>query len=214
MEFSGKVRAGRGYLNWLQDDLASHAGLGIQSIRNIESENTSPTARTQRKIERAFALHGLTFTSRGIEITEAPIIYEGKQGFEAFMDDVFETMRFGGGVYRVSNVDESNWLKWLGEDNSKARRDRTTALENVSARIMVRRGDKLLTATDYAEYRTVPDAIFSEGVSSYIYGDKYAIIHFQPDAVRVLVLHDGAIADAQRCWFDAVWDGKTLKNND
>lgn len=59
---------------------------------------------------------------------------------------------------------------------------------------------------DYAEYRAAPAGVFFEGVSSYIYGGKYAIIHFEPDDVRVMVLHDSTFADAQRCWFDAVWE--------
>lgn len=203
-----QCRMARAYWNWSQQDLADRSGVSLNTVSKFEKEEGQTATDTIEKLATAISLSGLeVLDGGGVKPAESAVtLLEGTEGFATFMDDVFETMRAEGGIYRVSNVDEANWLRWLGENDSRRRRERTTALKNVSARILVREGDKLLTATDYAEYRAVPDGVFFEGVSGYIYGNKYAIIHFEPEAVRVMVLRDAAFADAQRNWFDAVWE--------
>lgn len=211
---SKQCRMARAYWNWSQQDLAEKAGVALSTVAKFEKEDGQTGADTVAKLARAVSLSGLALTASGGVVPQDGVVtvLHGAEGFADFMDDVFETMRAEGGTYRVSNVDEANWLKWLGDDDARRRRERTSELDNVNARILVRKGDRLLTATDYAEYRAAPEDSFFEGVSSYIYGSKYAIIHFSDDAVRVMVLHDQAFADAQRHWFDAVWNAQEDRN--
>jgi transcriptional regulator with XRE-family HTH domain len=206
----------RAYWNWSQQDLADRAGVSLNTVSKFEKEEGQTATDTIEKLATTVSLSGLeVLDGGGVRPTASAVtVLEGAEGFATFMDDVYETMRAEGGTYRVSNVSEANWLKWLGEDDARKRRERTTALKNVSARILVHEGDRLLTATDYAEYRSIPDGVFFEGVSGYIYGSKYAIIHFEPDDVRVMILRDAAFADAQRCWFDAVWDTAKASGDD
>lgn len=198
----------RAYLNWDQKELAERCGISISTVRYFEGETRDTGHSTIAKIQTCLELAGITFLeSGGLEPTDQQVIrFEGRDGFVRFMDDVYETMKQQGGIYRVSNVNEANWLKWIGDREAAEGQKRMSALDGVSARILVRGGDRLLVATTYAEYSALPAAVFHDHVSSYVYGDKYAIIRFEPDNVFVTLLHDAEFAGAQADWFDAYWE--------
>ncbi len=208
MKFAGKVRAARGFLNWMQDDLASHAGLGIQSIRNIESESSSPTARTQKKIERAFEHHGVTFTSRGIEITESPIIYEGKQGFEAFMNDVYDVANKEGGDICLFNTQPSLWIKHLGQEWYDMHSKRMAKIANqINVRIAIKEGDDSFILS-VAEYRWIPKDKWKD-TTFYAYGSKLGLLSFKDDDIKITVIKEAELADSFRALYDMAWENIT-----
>jgi transcriptional regulator with XRE-family HTH domain len=203
-----QLRAARSFLGLGQKDVSEATGIGTMTISNIENESVTPKASTLGALKSFYETSGVEFTADGgIRESKAEIVrYEGQDGFKAFMDDVFETIKAKPGTYYVSNVNEDNWLRWLGEEDAKRRRGRTTALEGVNAKILVKSGDNLMTATDYAEYRAVPDSMYMENLSHYIYGDKLALIEFKEDSVQVLVLRNAEFTAAQRIWFEAIWN--------
>ena len=51
---AAQMRAGRGLLGWSQRDLASHSGLPLSIIKNIERGASDPRASTLMAIEKAF----------------------------------------------------------------------------------------------------------------------------------------------------------------
>ena len=51
---AAQMRAGRGLLGWSQRDLASHSGLPLSMIKNIERGASDPRASTLAAIEKAF----------------------------------------------------------------------------------------------------------------------------------------------------------------
>ncbi len=205
MKFSGKVRAGRGCLDWMQDDLASHAGLTVQTIRNVESQGNSPTGRTQKKIEQAFARHGVIFTTRGIEQTNSPIFYEGKQGFEAFMDDVYDVAKEEGGDIYLFNSRPRLWTEWLGEDWYAMHSERMNALgKKINIKITIEEGDKDIILKT-AHHKWFPKGLYQNKIF-YAYGSKLAFLDFEENQVYITVITQKEFADIFRVLYDVAWE--------
>src|SRR5690606_38091053 len=119
-----------------------------------------------------------------------------------FYDDVYATIRDRGGDIFVHNVDETLFLKWLG-DKKEAHRERMSRLGNFNQKIILCEGDTNF-AVDFAkvEYRWLPEEEFSS-VPFYIYGPKLALITFEDDDVGVFILHQDDITSTFRKLFSS-----------
>jgi transcriptional regulator with XRE-family HTH domain len=58
---AAQCRAARGLLDWSQQDLADHAGLGIVTVRQIEAGTTEPRRATLVVLKQAFERAGVDF---------------------------------------------------------------------------------------------------------------------------------------------------------
>lgn len=56
-----QCRAARGLLNWSQQDLATQAGIGIVTVRQIESGASEPRRATVEMLRQAFERAGVEF---------------------------------------------------------------------------------------------------------------------------------------------------------
>ena len=56
-----QIKAARALLDWSQDDLASHSGLSVNTIRKMELGHISPRGKTSHAIRHAFEDNGLEF---------------------------------------------------------------------------------------------------------------------------------------------------------
>jgi transcriptional regulator with XRE-family HTH domain len=61
MVTAAQCRAGRGLLDWSQQDLADRAGVGIVTVRQLESGDTQPRRATLEVIRLAFDSAGVEF---------------------------------------------------------------------------------------------------------------------------------------------------------
>lgn len=66
-------RAGRGWLDWSQEDLAKRANVSLSTVRDFEKGRRSPIANNLAAIERALNAGGIVMVDRdgaaaGIEI--------------------------------------------------------------------------------------------------------------------------------------------------
>jgi transcriptional regulator with XRE-family HTH domain len=61
MVTAAQCRAARGLLDWSQQDLADHAGLGIVTVRQIEAGTTEPRRATLVVLRQAFDRAGVDF---------------------------------------------------------------------------------------------------------------------------------------------------------
>ncbi len=203
---SAQIRAARALLGLSQKEASEGAGVGMTTISGIEGDVTQPSAETARKLQSFFEGCGLEFISPdGVKRKEAEIIYRGREGFKAFMWDVYETMKREPGTYCVTNVNEENWLKWLGEEESQKIRDKTATLRGVQAQILVKEGDTKLIA-EHAEYRAVPEDMFFEDTSVYVYASKLAIIEFEESDVTVRVIDNRRVAACFKVMFEGHWN--------
>jgi transcriptional regulator with XRE-family HTH domain len=56
-----QCRAARGLLDWSQQDLASQAGIGIVTVRQVEAGSTKPRRATLIVLKQAFERAGVEF---------------------------------------------------------------------------------------------------------------------------------------------------------
>lgn len=201
-----EIRAARVYLDWSQDDLAQRSGLAVSTIRNVEAGTNSPSGKSALSLERAFADYIEFLPNGGFQPKQETVkIYRGRSGFLDFFWNVYETIKTVGGEICVSNVDEKDFLFWLGDTDAQQYKDAMAALEkNFFFKTLIKEGDDYFAGGQYAEYRWIAADEFSN-VPFYVYGDKLAIILFEKE-VAVYVLDNKNIANAYRSQFNVLWN--------
>lgn len=204
-----QIRAARALLDWSQSDLADQAGLSQTGIARIENGTNQPNSKTLEKIQAAFDRANIEFLgTSGLRRKSGEIrTLKGSEGFQKFMDDVYETMQKTGGEICVYNVDEKNWIKWMGEEQYKKHSARMKAIKEKvpSFKIIIEEGDWFFIANDFAQYKWFPKELFS-AQSFYAYGNKLAFIRFQENDVRVMILTEAEFSQGFRVLFDIAWN--------
>ena len=202
---TAQIRGARGILGWSQHDLSERTGISATSIGSIENGASIPRENTLNAIKKAFEDSGIEFMpNQGIRVQSGDVqVFRGRSGFLDFMNDVYETLKNAKikNAY-VSNVDEDEFLKWMG-DASKDHLQKMKEIESLSYKILVKDGDQYLPATDYAEYRFMPKEQFSS-VPFYVYGDKLAILLFETEPT-IIIMNYPAVAKAYKLQFEALW---------
>lgn len=200
MDFAGKIRSGRAYLNWTQEKLAEAAGLSFQGIQKIERGETQPTARTQDKIVRAFQKRGVIFTAKGIEYEEYPIVFiEGTSHESCYLQllkDVFEHLKDKKNpelliMYADDKVSPSSVNDMYREMRSAG----------IRMRQFIQEGNTYIMGP-LEEYRYVPQSFFINRVTL-VYGDRIA--NETANFNRALIKVDPINADIQRNTFNMLW---------
>ena len=203
-----QIRAARALLDWSQSDLAEYADLSQTGIARIENGTNKPNSTTLNKIMTAFEQADIEFIGEtGVKKRTSEIrTLKGQEGFRAFMDDVYETLKDTGGNIAVSNVDEKNWIKWMGEEayNQHSERMKTIA-DKVKSRIIVKEGDDFFIASGFSEYRWFPEDLFNDQ-SVYVYGTKLALINFSYEDVVITMLSNKEFAKGIEILFDIAWN--------
>lgn len=198
-----QCRAARALLRWSLADLAEKVNLREQAISKFEHGETEPLAKNIREIQTALEDGGVEFLSTGgVQPKQKGLrVYNGRAGFLEFIWNVYETAKDQGGEICVSNVKESDFEYWLG-DQDPIYVEKMNKLTNIDFKVLLKEGDTY-TPAPYIEYRWAPSELFSS-VPFYVYGNKFAIILFEED-VSVYVIESKAVADAQRMQFNANW---------
>ncbi|MGB4058570.1 MAG: helix-turn-helix transcriptional regulator [Alphaproteobacteria bacterium] len=203
-----QIRAARALLDWSQGDLAEYAGLSQTGIARIENGTNRPNTSTLEKISAAFENADIEFIGdSGLRKRSGEIkTFKGSEGFRTFMDDVYETIKTVGGEICVYNVDENNWIKWMGKQDYENHAARMKEIETpYKFKIIVEEGDKFFIANSFAEYKWFPKELFQKH-SFYAYGDKLGLINFREDSVDVLLLKQKNFNDSFRVLFNIAWD--------
>jgi transcriptional regulator with XRE-family HTH domain len=203
-----QIRAARALLNWSQTDLADRAGLSQTGIARIESGVNMPNSSTLDKIAAAFDSAGIEFIAdRGVEKRDRGIrVLRGQKGFIEFMDDVHDEMLRHGGQMCVSNVDEHNWIKWMGRERYDQHAARMAQIKpRVKSRIIIKENDYFFIAHEFAEYRWFPEKLFN-AQSFYAYGSKLALIDFQEEDVSIMILEQVEFTQGFMILFDIAWN--------
>lgn len=209
---AAQCRAARALLGWSQPDLATRSGMHVQTICAFESESGTPTKRTLTRITETLEKGGVEFQPNdGVARKTSPLtIYNGSDGFKAFMDDVYETAKSVGGEICLLNAKPANWIKWLGQDWYENHSKRMqTLLKTIDFRVTAKEGDKNFIGGKHSEYRWVPKEIWNEQ-SFYCYGDRIGFLHFEEDEVEIYVLKQKQFAESFRFLFNIAWEQITI----
>lgn len=199
-----QIKAGRALINWAQQDLADQTGLSKTAIANVESGKHRPTEKNMHNIIDAFDRNGVEFIDGGVRQKKDLIrIFEGENSIMNFFDDIYLTMRKKGGEILISGSDERDFAKRLGEKNRIIHIDRMEKLNNYKCKCLIKESDQNDISVSYAEYRKIPDDMFSN-VPFYIYGSKLAIILWNNDA-KVILIDDHDLMEAYKKQFEVIW---------
>lgn len=193
----------RTLLRWSQKEAALKLGINPATLSNIETGDSDPPASRLLQLQQFYENEGVEFTERDGVRWKAVGMSElkGFEGFKAFIDDVYDTVKDGGDVC-VSNVDERQFEYWQGVHASDYL-SKMEKVQDLQFRVLIQEGDDYFTAK-YADYRFLPSDYFT-GVPTYVYGTKKAEILFEEDTVTVFVIDNVRMADAQRATFNLAW---------
>ncbi|MBI1300506.1 MAG: helix-turn-helix domain-containing protein [Alphaproteobacteria bacterium] len=205
-----QIRAALGLLNITQRQLSETVDVSRAILSNyLSGKQNSIHKTTSDKLMAYFDNRGVMFTANdGVARKPKNTITElkGRDGFRAFMEDVYRTTAEHGGEICVSNVDERNWIKWLTKDVYDAHAAKMSVLRTeYYFKIMIQEGDDFFIATDIAEYRHVPASYFTDQ-SFYVYGNKLALIEFDEDEVLINIIYNPRWAQSFRVLFNYAWE--------
>lgn len=201
MDFAGKIRAARAYMEWTQEQLAEAAELSLAGIQKIERGENEPTARTQKKLIRAFEQNGLTLTSKGIEHDESPVFFiEGDDHESAYfqlLEDAYEHLKGRKGPeLLIMYADDKVSPPSVNDFYRKMRK------ADIKMRQMIQEGNTYIIGP-LSEYRYIPKKLFINRVTL-VYGDRIATetTNFN----KVLVRVDPINAAIQKNTFNILWN--------
>ncbi len=207
-----QIRGARGLLGWTQLDLARNCGLSKTVMNNLERQLVTPRLRTLETIKRKLEEHGIEFSGAyGVNLCNDIFkvnIYEGKDSFPRYMQDIIDKVK-GTNIEPVHfNVDDQIVLNQGYEDIyfqyfSDLRR------YGIHERVLTREGDRVRYAPyDTSTYKWMPKDLFSQNGYS-IYGDTYSIFIYGKTN-RVINIQNPMVAEIHMRQFDAAW--KISKN--
>jgi len=209
-----QMDAARALLNLSQSDIAEGVGVSNSTMTDSFRGKTEIKIGRMADIVSFLESKGAVFEKGGVFINKPDIqTFTGQVGFWAFYDDVYETIKSGASHILVNNVEESLFLKWLG-NKKKSHDARMEEIEDYKVRILIKEGDQNFAA-EYGkvEYRWTPKDKFSN-IPFYIYGYKTAIIEFQDDDVFISVISSEAITRAFKKSFFESWEQSIIAERD
>lgn len=203
-----QCRMARSLLNWTQAQLAERCDLAPMTITKFEKDGgeSRPEARTLAKIRQAFEMEGVEFLpNEGVcKASNQVLVLKGHDGFTRFRELVLNRAKQGPLDVSVSNVDERNFSRWGGEEMNNTYRKELVKLGNVHFRIIVKEGDSNLTATKFAEYRSVPEQEFGE-VPFYIFDDNLVLIPFEENEMNLFIIKNALLTKYYQRQFELSW---------
>lgn len=201
-----QMRAARAILDLTQGEAAEKLGIAANTLSKIESGQSDPPASRVRDIQEFYENSGVEFFgNEGVQKKKGEIrSFRGRSGFLEFYKLVLKVAEEEGGKFCISNVDEALFDFWLGSELD-AYVERIQSLKNVSFSVLLREGDYNFAASNYAEYRWIPEKEFTN-VPFYLFGKNLAMILFKGhEDVSVYLIQEQEITEAQYQVFDYIW---------
>lgn len=198
-----QVRAARALLNWKISDLSKKTGISLTSLSLIEREKSLPRRDSLENIQRVLEDGGVEFLpDSGIRLKNRVVTtHEGTGANKLLVEDLYNTLRDGGGEILIAHLDEGDSIKNL-ELSWLAEQIRMRKEAGITHRLLVRPDDpNLIPPLD--NYKCIPKEFFSP-YPLYIYGSKLALVSWEPSP-RVVVIEDARFADSARKLFNFVW---------
>lgn len=206
-----QIDAALGLLGMSGSDFADKIALNKSTFNSYFTGKASIPSGRLGEIQKWFEGAGIVFTEQGgVNPNTSDIItYEGRQGFQTFMDDVYETAKKYGGDICLFNTQPTLWPKYLGEEWYAMHTRRMKGLgDRIRVRIAIRESDESFILP-IAEYRWIPKDKWKD-IIFYAYGPKLGLLNFQEDNIRITVINETELADSFRVLYEIAWEHETL----
>ncbi len=195
------IKAARALLGWTQRDLATHSGVALASVANLEQGKGKAKGKIYEAVLATLDREGIEFTPEpGVRLRREKFqfrLLEGRESVLELWDDVFAALGPTGGEVLISGIDERVWLK-----NYKTEMPffiKRQFAFNVKPRILIAEGDTFVLVGPEV-YRAVPRVVFHQ-VPFYVYADRFAIVNWGPPQ-RILLVQNALIAETFRRQFE------------
>lgn len=204
-----QIKAARTLLSWDQKELAKAAGISLPALGNLERGAVSPRARTLDAIQKALENAGIEFIEGpGVRFQQEVLrirMLEGKDAVQQLFEDIYATLRPGGGEVLVGGVSERRFLKEkISGEPLLMYLKKVNRRRDIRARVLVAEGDKdFVGKPETSLYRWADKAAFGL-VPYYIYHDKYAVLVWGKP-LRVVITQNPSLAETYRRQFEADW---------
>ena len=200
-----QIRAARALLDWTRDDLAKASGVSVPALTQIEGEHRIARGSSLDKIRISLEKAGIVFTDNmGVKMkSDLLSVFEGEQGIQHFMDDLYVTALNGAKEFLISGGFEKDFYTMVSPATVRAHTERMAKIEDFKIRFIKPRSDPSQPTSRYVDYKVLPDhMIFS--VPFYVYGQKLGIITWSPQP-RVVVLNDAKVTESFVTQFNIFW---------
>ncbi len=202
-----QIDAALGFLGLSRKEFAGKFGINTSTFNSYFTGKASIPSGRLGEIQKWFENAGIVFTEQGgVNPNTSDIVtYEGKQGFQAFMDDVYETAKTQGGDIYLFNSRPRLWHEWLGEEWYEMHSQRMKSLgDKVNVKITVEEGDDVLILKT-AKHKWFPQGLYKNKIF-YAYGDRLAFLDFEEESLRIIVIKQKEFSDIFRVLYDVAWE--------
>lgn len=202
-----QIRAARALLDWTRDDLAKASGVSVPALTQIEGEHRLPRGSSLEKIRGALEAAGVVFTDNmGVKMkSDLLVVYEGVDGFNRFLDDVYITLAAQAepNVF-VSGVERDRFVAGRSSQSVEQHRARMSALKNLNFRVISAEQEiSRVQKEPYVKYRAIDQERFYP-LPLYGFGGKLGIITWEPE-LKVIVIANADVYRAFSIFFELLW---------
>lgn len=202
-----QIDAALGLLGLSRSDFAAEINLNKSTFNSYFTGKSAIPSGRLGEIQKWFEGAGIVFTEQGgVNPNTSDIMtFEGKQGFMAFMDDVYNSAKkYGGDIY-LFNSRPRLWHEWLGKEWYNMHSKRMAALgDKINVKITVEEGDDVLILKS-AKHKWFPKGLYKNKIF-YAYGNKLAFLNFDENSLKISVIKQKEFTDIFRVLYDVAWE--------
>jgi len=199
-----QIRAARAFLEWSAEDLATKAGLNVDTVHKFEKNKGNAKDATVNAFVRTFDIHGIEFLpDEGMRVRKTETRnFVGKEGYKLFLDHIYETVKEGGRICQC-NVSDGKTLKYA-DDYAELHLKRMAEIQNLNARVLTTYGDTTFPAS-YCKYKWT-DKGEKSLIPYYAYNDFLAQAVFKSDNnVEIISTRSKLLTERYVEHFEALW---------
>ena len=195
MEFAAKIRAGRAVLSWNREDLAVVSGVSVPAIKNIETGQSNPTAKTQRRVLQGFESQGVFFTEDGVEYRTNRIRYF--RDFHEVLEDARISLKKGDEILLHCADERKN-------SEEVTAHFQEILQHGIKLRFTIGEGNDYIT-TSSENYRMINSEVVKSAEVSVTYADKHLIHVTDHDQDTYVLIKNKPLAETKKREFEFWW---------
>lgn len=129
-------------------------------------------------------------------------VIKGKQVLRRILMDIFNTIKEQGGDLLIMGVEEEKFTEF--DEIAILQHITRFRKNNFKEKLLSKIGEKIFYEGGQSEYRFIPEHMFNPN-PTHVYGDKIAMVIWGNPTYGIIITNK-QVADANRKFFNALWD--------